>query len=250
MHGVYTKVTCIERIMAMPRNDKRIWEAITARTDVAQLEHAFCHPLPFQVELVEIISTLLRTAPSKSSLEVGSSFGITTALLKGAERRAILDYDQHALTTAGKLFGRLGIPVETYLQDFFKITAMTARFGVVFNAGVLEHFNPEERSCILAAMAGLTQAGGYVVVGIPNHYSVPYRLGYLYRRLTRRWPYPPELKIREISLPGLQVVAQHQCDKANVFRYLPRRIQPLFRFLDRWCRFEGYLKVFVFRKAA
>jgi cyclopropane fatty-acyl-phospholipid synthase-like methyltransferase len=232
----------------MRRNDKAIWESITAQTDVAQLEQAFHHPLPFQIELVTLLTELLQTAPAKSSIEIGSSFGITTALLPADVQRSILDLNANALGTAAKLFAKLQIPVKTYTQDFFNITAVNKKFGLVFNAGVLEHFNKSERQSILTSMAGLTIDGGYVVVGVPNHTSLPYRLGYLYRRITRQWPYPQELKIRELSLPGLQLIAQHGCDKQNIYRYLPHRIQPLFKFLDTFCRFEAYLKIFVFRK--
>ncbi|MCL4789405.1 MAG: class I SAM-dependent methyltransferase, partial [Verrucomicrobia bacterium] len=183
--------------------------------------------------------------------EMGSEFGVTTLLLPEAlfERHA-LDLNPKPLELLAQAAGRLGQTVKTHQRDMFQTGWPNGMFHLVFNNGVLEHYNRAQRVAALKECARITKPHGFVVVGVPNHFSIPYRCGYLLRRMLGKWHYPPEEKIRDFSGELEQVTnLQHHrtlfFDQESVFRILPRHTVTAlpFRFLHLWLRFQPYLRV-------
>ena len=145
----------------------------------------------------------------------------------------------------------------THTQDMFCTEWADASFDIVFNNGVLEHYDSKQRAAALAEAARLTRHGGLVIVGVPNHCSLPYRSAYLLRRALGKWHYPPEEKIRDFGkeLAEVRSLRQRQLlffDQETIFRILPRhQLTALpFRWLHGVCKFEPYLRVFELERVA
>lgn len=233
--------------------DKEQWRSIFSTVSVEDLIRSYKNPSIFQRELTELIESIKAKEDSRSVLEVGSSFGVTTALLPPSYKKVILDYDEQALKTGRALFEQLGQTVDTIVLDMFDLDTSVGEYDIVFNSGVLEHFNKSERKRIIENMAAVTKEYGYIIIGVPNHSSIPYRIGYLFQLFTGKWLYPREEKIVNLSdetdtiasiIPRNIVIL----DKSNIYHYLPRILKNIFKKLDYLFNFEGYLKVFIFQK--
>jgi len=175
-------------------------------------------------------------------------------LLPDKFTKAILDFDSEALDKAKTFFEVMEQPVKIFHMDFFDLNNKLAdKFDLVFNAGVLEHFDKTERRTIIKNMVSITRDKGYMIIGIPNHASLPYRFSYLLRILFKKWPYPKEYSIKrlekEISdFNNLNLIGIKCLDRESIFFYLPKLLKKLFIALNSFFVFEGYLKVYIFQK--
>lgn len=237
------------------QHDLDIWQERSNSVGIADLLYAYDNPCPFQTELEDYISDLFCNDESPSSLEVGSSFGITSALLPQKFKKSILDFDSVALTKGVMLFEKIGQAVDTVNLDILLADAdsLHDRYDVVFSAGLLEHFDERERRAIIETMVRYTKAGGYLVIGIPNHYWLPYRIIYLLLVILKRWEYPREYKIRNFNaeigdLDGITPIAETCLDRGGVYSLYPRHFANIARHVGKICSSEGYLKVFLFQR--
>lgn len=199
----------------------------------------------WQVQLAALIS---RLAPA-TSLEAGSGLGVTSLLLDGAHcRRYMLDREFPALCGARQTFALHGEKAECIGGDLFCLPFADRTFDVVFNSGVLEHFGYTGRRKAVAEMLRVAKPSGTVLIGLPNHYSYPYRYSYLYRTRRNQWPYPAENRIydltREIGDLGIRVTQQRETvDRRTALHFLRRHQRILFRLLGLLRPYEGYLTV-------
>jgi ubiquinone/menaquinone biosynthesis C-methylase UbiE len=207
------------------------------------------NPPSFRVELAEILAQ--RVHPGSSVLEAGCFTGLTSALLAQTRKCTLLDLSADAVDMARQVFEQLDLDGDFIVGDLFAMPFDDGTFDVVFNSGVLEHFRTSERRAALLEMSRVTAPGGLVVAAVPNHRSFPYRLAYLLRRATKRWPYPPEKKIRslrdELRSVGLASVETRAI--ASDMRFSQLAALPLVVGLCRWIErargrpFAGYLEV-------
>lgn len=237
------------------RDDLCVWQDKSNATRIEDLLYAYDNPCPFQVELADYIAGLSPAPGSVSSLEVGSSFGVTSALLPRNFHKSLLDYDPVALKKGAEFFERIGQPVEILNRDILRADAgpPSGRYDLVFSAGLLEHFDEAERRAIIENMVRYTKVGGYTIVGIPNHYSLPYRLAYLGLLLLKRWDYPKEQKIRNFDaeiegMDGVVSVSETLLDRDGVYSLYPGPLTGAAKCIGRLCNSEGYLKVFLFQR--
>lgn len=241
--------------MADVRDDLRVWQNMSNVIRIEDLLYAYEHPCPFQIELADYIAGLARAMEYVSSLEVGSSFGVTSALLPQNFHKSLLDYDPVALEKGVEFFERIGQSVETTNHDILQTDAgpLDGRYDLVFSAGLLEHFNETERRTIIENMVRYTKIGGYIVIGIPNHYSLPYRLAYLGLLLLKRWEYPQEQKIRNFDaeiegMDGVVPINETLLDRNGVYSLYPGPLAYAAKCIGRLCNSEGYLRVFLFQR--
>ena len=237
------------------QDDLYIWQEQSNAVRIGDLVCAYANPCPFQTELAAYISGLFHTGESPSSLEVGSSFGVTSALLPPHFQKSLLDYDEVALKKGAEFFETIGQPVDTINFDILKADAgsLYGRYELVFSAGLLEHFTGSERRTIIEKMVRYTKIGGYTIIAVPNHLSLPYRFAYLGLVSLKRWDYPKEHKINDFSteiegINGVVPVAEVVLDSDGVYSLYPGFLAGLAKSIGRICNFEGYLKVFVFQR--
>ncbi len=131
----------------------------------------------------------LGSVKDKSVLEVGCGRGAT--LLEFARRGANvvgLDYSEQALDVCRRLESRSGIRGQaTFVNgDARKMPFPTESFDFVFSVGLIEHF--EDPTEILAEQYRVLRKGGYLLVQVPQKYSLYTALKKIMIRLGK-WPY-------------------------------------------------------------
>lgn len=187
-------------------------------------------------------------------LEAGCGFGITSLLVGLGSQRTLLDLEPDAIETAIKLFNKTGQHAHFEVGNLFNMTFPDNKFDVVFNAGVLEHFDTNGRQRALIEMTRVTKPGGIVCVAIPNHFSVPYRFAYEYRKAHGKWPYPDEEKIFDlseelVSISNLTALKRETICEKTCFHFLSKPQRVWFKLCHFFTRYEGYLTVLTFKKA-
>lgn len=237
------------------RDDLCVWQRKSNVTRIDDLLDAYDNPCQFQVELADYIAGLFPVAGPVSSLEVGSSFGVTSARLPRKFKKSLLDYDPVALKKGAEFFERIGQSVDTINFDILREDpeSLDGRYELVFSAGLLEHFNERERRMIIENMVHCTRLGGFIVIGIPNHYSLPYRLAYLGLLFLKRWDYPKEHKIRNFNveiegMDGIAPIAEISLDPEGVYSLYPGFFVGIAKCIGRFCNSEGYLKIYLFQR--
>ncbi len=237
----------------MKTRDKNIWYDLLHGVNDQYLIQTYNKPKLFQAQLAGFIRNIFKKQKNVSAIEFGSSTGVTSALLPKNFKITLLDYNPEAIKKAKRLFRLIKHPASFIQKDFFKINAPLSLFDLTFNAGVLEHFHKKERQLIINKMLSFTKNGGYILIAIPNHFSWPYRLGYLWKRAAGKWIYPVEhkfnLKNDLKKYPHLKLLKETALDKNTIYDFLPKKIQPLFIKMNRLYNFEGYLKIYLFKKS-
>ncbi|NJD36779.1 MAG: class I SAM-dependent methyltransferase [Geobacter sp.] len=207
-------------------------------------------PDEWQLQLAEKIRSLAGTG---NVLEAGCGFGVTSLLLGPELNRTLLDLEPKAIAVSRQIFLYAGQCAEFKVADIFSTGFPDGSFDLVFNAGVLEHFDMNGRREALREMARVTKPGGVVCVAIPNHYSVPYRFAYEYRKAHGIWPYPDEERIFDLSeeLSGMSdLIADKRetvGEKAK-YHFLSKFQKIWFKFLNLFVHYEGYLTILTFYK--
>ncbi len=142
--------------------------------------------------VLEIASQVSHGLEGARVLEVGCGRGAT--LLEFAKRGAIvtgIDYAESALTFCNSLKervlqnGNLRLP-EFILGDARSLPFHEEKFDIVYSVGLLEHF--EDPRAILAEQCRVLKRGGYLILQVPQKYSV-YTLLKKALMAVGKWPY-------------------------------------------------------------
>lgn len=236
------------------KRQQEIWTARTHSYTARDVISMLRSPCRFQIEFTDYLNQVgnrLATNRRVVVCELGCELGVTTLLLSQALFvRHCLDLNAHALRLLSEAASQTGQEVHVHQADMFRTGFGDAVFDIVFNNGVLEHYSQAERRRALTECARIVRPGGRVIIGVPNHCSLPYAVAYHSRRLFGRWSFPPERRIRTLAAELSMVQSLRQTgivffDRSTMFELLPkaRFTAPLFRILDRVFRFQPYLRV-------
>lgn len=127
-------------------------------------------------------------------LEVGCGSGTRTlALLKDFEEyhlnAVFVDLSPPALSFARRSADDNEITADFILTDGFRLPFPDDIFNIVWNEGVNEHFEGEERQKIFDEMARVCVRGGEMIVIVPNRLNLPYRITKKILEMSNRWIY-------------------------------------------------------------
>lgn len=111
-------------------------------------------------------------------LEAGSgSGGVSLALARRGARVALVDVSAAAVQYSAARFSRAGLPGSVQQGDIFALPFRDDSFDLVWNAGVIEHFLPAQRSAALLEMVRVCKPEGRIVVLVPWRGAPFYRWG-------------------------------------------------------------------------
>ncbi len=159
-----------------------------------------------------------------------------------------------AIELTKKAHEQLDKKADFIVADMFGMPFENNQFDIVFNAGVIEHFNQEERTKAFQEYARVLKDDGVMFIAFPNHYSFPYRLAYKIMKLLNKWPFPDEYKLYdlkdEIQSNNLVLEKRLILSKKSLMRWLgfAPPLKWLFQFIDIFYKYEGYLTVLKIRK--
>lgn len=168
--------------------------------------------------VISSAESCLGGAAGRSILEVGCGRGAT--LLELARRGANvvgLDYSEDALAICRERSSRNGIAghADFVNGDARKLPFPSESFDFVFSVGLIEHF--EDPGAILAEQHRVLRTGGYLLVQVPQKYSLYTAIKKVMIRLGK-WPYggwETEFSGREISA----IVREAGLEPKSVYGY-------------------------------
>jgi len=149
----------------------------------------------FGEELFDSLKPLL--PPGAKILEAGCGGGAQSLVLakKGHYDVTLLDFAQASLDYAKRTFEKAGVEARFERDDAF--TLRSPEFDLVFNAGVLEHYVPEEQAKFLRGMASRSRR--YVLVLIPNRACYWYWLWRVSVTGRDGWPFGTEVPLVDLK---------------------------------------------------
>ncbi|MBM3143762.1 MAG: glycosyltransferase [Chloroflexi bacterium] len=149
----------------------------------------------FREEFTSVVADLL--PEGGWILEAGCGGGEQSlALAKtGKYQLTLLDFSAEALEKARLAFDREGLQAEFLLEDAFR--PGNARFDLVFNAGVLEHYSTDQQGSLLRGMASRSEK--YVLALAPNFRNYWYWLWRAHKTSQNQWPFGREVPALDLS---------------------------------------------------
>lgn len=226
------------------------WSSIYNNCNLQDIAQNIDNPFEYQVLLSNIIRDYVGDG---KLLEAGCGFGVTSLLVGNRCKKTLLDIEQKAIDIAQYIFEEKGHEATFLKGDIFDMPFNDQHFDVVFNAGVLEHFPFGDRRVALLEMFRVTKQGGFVIVAIPNHFSIPYRFAYKFKKRLGTWQYPDEDKIYDFSrelndISCAACVSRETLAVKTSYAFLTRTQKIFFRIVNLFVRFEGYLTVLIYKK--
>jgi ubiquinone/menaquinone biosynthesis C-methylase UbiE len=231
---------------------EEIWINHIKNTSVEDVLKRYNNPAIFQKELVALIDKECNN--DKNIIEVGCELGVTSLLLNDKFKRTLLDLNPLAIELTKKAHAKLNKKASFIVADMFSMPIDNNYYDIIFNAGVIEHFDKEERTNAFKEYSRIMKDDGMMYIAFPNHYSFPYRLAYKIRRLLKKWPYPDEYKMydlkEEIISADLVLEERIVLSKDSLMRWLnfAPPLKWIFQIIDKFYEFEGYLTVLKIRK--
>ncbi len=232
---------------------KEIWTDRTKDWTISYILKLYETPNLFQLDFSSYLNDNFIQKNTKI-IEVGCEAAGTAALLNQEADIYLLDYNEHIINIVEQAWQQKKLNAHFVCADMYNMPFEDGYFDVIYNGGVIEHYDKNERNRIFKEYAKKLKTGGYMVIAYPNHHSLPYKVAYTIRTLTNRWPFPKELKIYDLkeSIQGLDLefVSRTVLAKKTVFNWLSfwKWLKWSFKKLDKIFNYEGYLTVVVLRK--
>lgn len=210
-----------------------------------------------------ILERVLGDVRGKSILDAGSGTGLNSLPLavRGADV-TLLDVATEALDIARTYYEEQGLAATCIQGSIFALPFPDETFDVVWNTGVIEHFEPAERRLAVQEMLRVMKPKGTMITVNPNAGARIYRFAKEWAERHGRWDVGFELPID--TLAGDIVHDAHVLEESDegwlmelhfLKLFFPRSlrvpyaaahevVQSMLPFLNRW---PGYLKVSVIR---
>ena len=165
------------------------------------------------------------TQPGDRVLEIGCGSGETSLALALAGRRATaLDYSKASVALVQRAAEVLGISLDVRLVDATqKLPFSDGSFDFAFQAGLLEHFQKEERIRLLDLWRPVCHT---MISMIPNAHSLAYHAGKYMMEKAGVWPWglemPQDSLLDEFLLAGYGNVREDTIDAMHAVQaFLP-----------------------------
>ncbi len=134
-------------------------------------------------------------------IELGCGSGIMSSrLAKQGYNVSVLDISQNALNAAKQNFGKLKAKGAFIKADLFSMKLKKESYGIVWNQGVIEHFDDIEGA--VREMNRLVAKNGYLMIFVPA-YNSPLHM--VYRTLSllnlkSLWPFDDQIFLKKKQL--------------------------------------------------
>lgn len=161
-------------------------------------------------KIFEEILKIVGNVRDKKILEAGSGTGVISAelALRGA-KVFLLDISERSLLLSQSYFKKKKIEASFILDDLLNLNINDQKFDIIWNAGVMEHFTPDEQSKALCNISKILKDGGLFISFNPSSHAIFYRIGKWVAEKRQKWPYGPEYPVESLK---------RSCEKAGFTR--------------------------------
>lgn len=234
-----------------------VWDAVARRYDPITYWSSPQNQASFRTLISHI-----GEPKGKRIIEVGCGSGYTTVALaeRGAEC-ALLDISAEALRVARQAFiaANLGEPA-CYHEDALKNTVPSDIFDIVWNSGVIEHFDDRGKEKLIGEMVRIARPGGKIIVLVPNAWCWQFQLIQAWQKFKGTWAYgfeddmSPRRLRKMCARVGISGVLTYAFNPVFGWRWVPLirdLLRPLKLDTVEWhCRrsWMGYVSVLVITK--
>ncbi len=129
------------------------------------------------LETIKYLDSRLENKENLKAIEIGAGRGLISYLLSeqyGAEP-SLLDFSQIALDASKELYKQLGKEGKYIFADATDLPEEQQNaYDFVSSIGLIEHF--EDPTQIVDAHFKAVKDGGFVIIGVPNAWCIPYRI--------------------------------------------------------------------------
>lgn len=175
----------------------------------------------------------------------------------------MLDVNENAIEICKNVFAKNKIDGAFILEVLFNMPFEDNTFDMVWNVGVLEHFEGQEQIAALREMARVTKPSEMLITYNPYYKAIFYRIGKWWAEKLGKWEFGPEIPVKSLknqgNLAGLVFIKEYTiCAKDQLGfldRYIFKGIGKITRYTTGWVPeqlwiqlFDGYLLASVFRK--
>jgi ubiquinone/menaquinone biosynthesis C-methylase UbiE len=176
----------------------QVWDRVAEtyeRIDLSAPDHR-----AYQSHVIEIIGPPV----GLSICEIGCGSGLMSAVLAGLGARVTLvDLSPRSLATAVEGFAKLGLAADACRQNGLRMAFRDGSFDVVWNGGVIEHFNDEGKTSLIREMWRVTRPGGLLIIAVPNAMDIPFIIGKKLAQWRGKWIFGYEDDLDEGRFRGL-----------------------------------------------
>lgn len=181
------------------------------------------------------------TVKGKKVLEAGCGRGLISAKL--AEYGAdvyLLDVSSEALEIARKHFASRNLQASFIQGDILALPFEVPTFDIVWNAGVMEHFEDIPRLKAIQGLSNVIKSGGLFITFNPYAGAIFYALGKRSAERKGRWPYGPEFPVKSLktlcTTSGFRVIREYTiCFKENLsyLSYVSKHLRSIVKLIVR-----------------
>lgn len=166
-------------------------------------------------ELTGFIDKLIFSNSYNTVLEAGSGSGKATLLLNRKLHKTLLDISPVAIEYAKHIANKLEVENVNFVEaNIFSMPFENNFFDLVWNIGVIEHYEIDNIKVIINEMVRICARSGTVAVGIPNFYSGPIIKAWLLKKLK--------------FIPGYKLDTEKFYDPSeieNIFRIVAKELE-------------------------
>jgi len=205
----------------MSKNSQdQIETLISVWNRVADAYQAIDYHRPDNRANLQILLNCTGDPRKRTYCEVGSGSGTTSAMLASLGASVtLIDCAPKALSFAMSLFKKLHIAGQFCQMDAFQLGISDGSFDVVWNGGVIEHFDDTRKVKLIREMWRILKPGGVLWIQAPSRFDPPF---ILYKSITERlgsWPYGFEDDLTPRRL--MDLCRQADLHNAKIFSYNP-----------------------------
>jgi len=147
----------------------------------------------------------------------------------------ILDISKDVLDWNKKLFEKYHLNAQFIKADIFKMPFRENSFDLVFNTGVLEHFEKKEQICMAKEILRVTKSTGYFITANPSDNGKIYKWGMKIAKEKRIWPFGREVSVKSLKFLSKEIseidsIEEYHKDFLTQLNFL-FYINPVFRIL-------------------